>query len=144
MKKLTWWFRFVGVWYLLLFLMNTWMMFLGDPETLRSNIPFPADEWVIRAFVDGWSPFFFEMLGIATFAFWASRNSGKHISAAQLIIWLEFMHGIVDDIYLIIRGYSAGGYIAFIVIHLIVIGTGLWAIRKARAEAATLPQGASA
>jgi hypothetical protein len=140
MKKLQWWFRIVGVWYLLLGLMNIYMMFLGNQAYFAQSMPFPADEWAIRAFVDGWSPFLFEMFGIAIFALWASRNPGKYVSAALLIIWLEFTHGILDDIFLIVRGYDAAGYIGFIVIHLIIIGTGLLFARpvKAPEEAAQL------
>lgn len=140
MKKLTWWFRLVGVWYLLLVLMNVYMMFLGDPQYLSSNIPFPTDEWALRAFVDGWSPFLFEMAGIATFALWASRKPAKYASAAILLVWLEFTHGVLDDIFLIARGYEAGGYIAFIVIHLLIIATGIWAVRRTEAETAVSPQ----
>lgn len=135
MKKLQWWFRIIGVWYLLLGLMNIYMMFLGSPDYLAQNIPFPADELAIRAFVDGWSPFLFEMFGIATFALWASRSPGKHISAALLLVWLEFTHGVLDDIFLIARGYEASGYIGFIVIHLIIIATGLVFSRQVQADA---------
>lgn len=137
MKKLTWWFRIVGVWYLLLTLMNLYMMFLGGEQGQKliiDSFPFPADEWVVRAFVDGWSPFMFEMFGIATFALWASRSPGKYVSAALLIVWLEFTHGVLDDIYLIARGYDAAGYIGFIVIHLIIIITGLLFVRQAQAQ----------
>ena len=42
----------------------------------------------------------------------------------------------MDDLYLIARGYSAVNYIAFIVVHLIIIVTGVWAARAAQAEAA--------
>lgn len=134
MKKIKWWFRIVGVWYLLLFLMNIYMMFLGDKQYLAEMFPFPADEWAIRAFVDGWSPFLFEVFGIATFALWASREPGKYISAALLLVWLEFTHGVMDDIFLIARGYDAVGYLIFIVIHLIIIVTGLVFTRQAQAE----------
>lgn len=140
MKKLQWWFRIVGVWYLLLVLMNIYMMFLGDPQYLSDNIPFPTDQWVLRAFVDGWSPFLFEMFGIAIFSLWASRKPAKYISAALLLVWLEFMHGVLDDIFLIVRGYDASGYIAFIIIHLMIIATGLWAVRRSQTEIAKLPQ----
>lgn len=143
MKKLTWWFRIVGVWYLLLGLMNIYMMFLGDKEYLIANIPFPADEWAVRAFVDGWSPFLFEMLGIATFALWASWMPGKYVSAALLLVWLEFAHGVLDDIFLIARGYEASGYIVFIIIHLVIIVTGVLAARQASAQTASQPQGVS-
>ncbi|GJM41086.1 MAG: hypothetical protein DHS20C20_13680 [Ardenticatenaceae bacterium] len=134
MKKLQWWFRTIGVWYLLLGLMNIYMMFLGGEMYLAQNIPFPTDEWAIRAFVDGWSPFLFEMFGIAAFALWASRHPEKHISAALLLVWLEFTHGVLDDIYLIARGYDAAGYLIFIGIHLVIIVTGLLFARQAGAE----------
>jgi hypothetical protein len=45
MKKLQWWFRVIGVWYLLLGLMNIYMMFLGGQDYLAQNIPFPTDQW---------------------------------------------------------------------------------------------------
>ncbi|HRQ36888.1 MAG TPA: BphX family protein [Chloroflexota bacterium] len=138
MKKLQWWFRVIGVWYLLLFMMNIYMMFLGSQQYLIDSLPFPTDQWAVRAFVDGWSPFLFEMLGIATFALWASRKPGKHTSAALLLVWLEFMHGVLDDLFLIVRGYEASGYIAFIVIHLIIIASGLWAVRQAEGQVETV------
>lgn len=141
MKKLQWWFRIVGVWYLLLGLMNIYMMFLGGTDYLVQNIPFPADEWAIRAFVDGWSPFLFEMFGIATFALWASRNPGKHISTALLLVWLEFTHGVLDDIFLIARGYDAAGYIGFIVIHLLIAGSGFVFASQAQSEPASAQLG---
>lgn len=140
MKKLQWWFRVVGVWYLLLVLMNIYMMFLGDPQYLKDNIPFPTDQWALRAFVDGWSPFLFEMFGIATFALWASRKPAKYLGAALLLVWLEFTHGVLDDIFLIARGYDAGGYIAFIFVHLIIIASGLWILRRAETDMAFSPQ----
>ncbi|MBK6712734.1 MAG: hypothetical protein IPG51_20740 [Chloroflexi bacterium] len=89
------------------------MMFLGSEQYLIENMPFPTDQWAVRAFVDGWSPFLFEMFGIATFALWASRKPAKYASAALLLVWLEFTHGVLDDLFLIARGYDAGGYIAF-------------------------------
>lgn len=134
MKKLQWWFRIVGLWYLLLGIMNIYMMFLGSEQTILDTLPFPADEWALRAFVDGWSPFLFEMLGIATFALWVSRSPGKFIGAGLLIVWLEFVHGVLDDIYLIARGYDAASYIGFIVVHLAIIGTGIWAARAAQSD----------
>jgi hypothetical protein len=137
MKKLQWWFRIVSVWYLLLFLMNIYVMFLGSSQYLAETLPFPADEWAIRAFVDGWSPFLFEVFGIATFALWASRKPAKYAGAALLLVWLEFTHGVLDDLFLIARGYDATGYIAFIVIHLIIIATGIWAVRQAEGERET-------
>jgi hypothetical protein len=136
MKKLTWWFRIVGAFYLLLALMNLYFVLI-DPSFAGMMVafPFPATPDTIQAFVDGWSPFAFEIFGIATFALWASRNPRRYLGAAWLLVWLEFTHGVLDDIYLIARGYDAVGYTAFIAIHLIIIATGVWAARAAEAQA---------
>lgn len=137
MKKLKWWFIGVGVFYLLLAAMNLYFVLL-NPSFVEGSIkfPFPTTSDTIQAFVDGWSPFAFEVFAIATFCLWAARSPRRYIGAVWLLVWLELWHGIVDDLYLIARGYSAVNYIAFIVVHLIIIVTGVWAARAASAEAA--------
>lgn len=133
MKKVTWWFRIVGAFYMLLAIVNMYGLFI-NPAYFGDSIPFDWDSTALQAFVDGWSPFAFEILGIGTFCLWASRKPQKFIGAVWLLVWLELLHGVFDDIYLIARGYSAMGYIAFIVIHLLIIGTGIWAARSASAK----------
>jgi hypothetical protein len=135
MKKLTWWFRIIGAFYLLLALMNLYFVLI-DPSFAGTTIdfPFPTTPDAVQAFVDGWSPFAFEVAGIATFALWASRNPRRYLGAAWLLVWLEFTHGVLDDIYLITRGYDAIGYAFFIVIHLLIIASGVWAARAAESE----------
>ncbi|MBI3243241.1 MAG: BphX family protein [Chloroflexi bacterium] len=133
MNKLKWWFRIVGAFYLLLALMNMYGMFINR-QFFASVIPFPADEFAVKAFVDGWSPFAFEILGIATFMLWASRDPLKYLGAVWLIVWLELLHGVVDDVYLIANGYDAVGYLVFIVVHLIIIGTGVMFTRQASVQ----------
>ena len=135
MKKITWWFRIVGGFYLLLGIMNMYGTFI-DPGFFGSNLPYPADPTVVKAFVHGWSPFAFEIVGLATFMLWASRNPRKYLGAVWLLVWLEFMHGVVDDLYLIANGFSAGFYIGFIAVHLIIIVTGIRLVRQAEAETA--------
>lgn len=139
MRKLKWWFIIVGAFYLLLALMNLYFVLI-DPGFAGSMITFPfvASPETVQAFVDGWSPFAFEVLGIATFMLWAARNPRRYVGAAWLLVWLEFMHGVLDDIYLIVRGYDALGYAVFIGFHLIIIATGVWAARAAEAEAASV------
>ncbi len=129
MKKLTWWFRIVGAFYLLLGLMNLYGMFI-DPSFFTSNLPYVADATAVRAFLEGWSPFAFEIVGIGTFLLWASRDARKFAPVVWLIAWLEIWHGVIDDIYLISQGYSVGGYIAFIVVHLLIAGLGIYFVRQ--------------
>ena len=137
MKKLKWWFIGVGVFYLLLAAMNLYFVLL-NPSFIgtMTKFPFTSTPDTVQAFVDGWSPFAFEIFAIATFCLWAARSPRRYIGAVWLLVWLELWHGIVDDLYLIARGYDAMGYIAFIVVHLIIIVTGVWTARAAQAEAA--------
>lgn len=134
MKKLTWWFRIVGAFYLLLGVANMYGTFV-NPAFYAGNLPYPADDAVVKAFVHGWSPFAFEIVGLGTFMLWASFNPRRYLGAVWLLVWLELLHGVVDDIYLIANGFSAG-YIGFIVVHLVIIVTGVVFARQAEAEVA--------
>lgn len=137
MNKLKWWFRIVGGFYLLLALMNMYfVLFNPGGVTSAATFPFPVTADTTMAFIDGWSAFAFEILGIATFMLWASRNPRRYLGAVWLLVWLELLHGVVDDVYLIVRGYDAVSYAVFIAIHIAIIITGVWAARAAEAEAA--------
>lgn len=139
MTKLKWWFRIYGAFYLLLAVLNLYGTFINR-KVFGDVLPFPASDLVVRAFVDGWSPFAFEILGLATFALWASRDPLKYLGAVWLIVWLDLLHGVADDVYLIANGYDAVSYIVFIVIHIIIIVTGVMFAREASAAAAELPK----
>ncbi|MCC6148177.1 MAG: BphX family protein [Anaerolineaceae bacterium] len=135
MKKLVWWFRIVGGFYFLLAVMNLRFVLI-NPAVAGTMIafPFPATADTIQAFVDGWSPFAFEVFGLGTFMLWASRNPRRYLGAVWLLVWLEFTHGVLDDIYLIVRGYDTVGYLIFIAIHLAIITTGVLFARQAEAK----------
>ena len=134
MTKLRWWFRIYGAFYLLLAVLNLYSTFINR-KFFGDILPFPANDLVVRAFVDGWSPFAFEILALGTFALWASRDPLKYLGAVWLIVWLELLHGVVDDVYLIANGYDAVSYIVFIVVHFVIIGTGVMFAREASAKA---------
>lgn len=132
MKSIKWWFRIVGVFYLLLAMMNLYFVLIDQSLIATSTtFPFPETSDTIQAFIDGWSPFAFEIFGLATFMLWASRNPSRYLGAVWLIVWLELMHGVLDDIYLISRGYDPVSYTIFIIIHLIIIITGILFVQKA-------------
>jgi hypothetical protein len=65
-----------------------------------------------------------------------ARNPRRYLGAVWLLVWLELLHGVLDDIYLIARGYDMVGYLVFIAIHLAIIVTGVLFGRQAEAEAA--------
>jgi len=137
-KKLTWWFRIVGIFYLLLTLMNIWALFLGGGQMFADTLPTPmnTDTLAIRAFADAWMVFVFELGVLGALALAASRRPVQNRIMAWVIIWAEVFRGILADAIWITRGYAVSSYAGFIVIHLIIIVTGILILRQAQTEAA--------
>ena len=136
MNKLKWWFRVVGGFYLLLTAMNLWALFLGGGQMFAGILPVPmnTDALAVRAFGDAWMVFVFELGVLGAMALVASRNPIQNRIMAWTLIWAEAFRGIVVDAIWIGRGYSASSYAVFIVIHLIIIVTGVMFVRQAKAE----------
>ena len=132
MNGLKWWFRLVGAFYLLLAAVNAHGIFV-DPSSFAQMQGFSTNPDVVKAFVVGWSPFAFEIVAIATFLLWASRDPRKYLGAVWFLVWLELFHGVLDDMYLIANGLSVGFYTAFTVVHLIIIVTGILVARQTSA-----------
>lgn len=143
MKKLTWWFRIVGAFYLLLTLMNVYFLFLADgSQMLADTLPAPmkTEPLAVRAFMDAWLVFVLEFGVLGAMALVASRSPLQNKIMAWVIIWAELFRGVLADGIWIMRGYDVGSYIPFIVIHLIIIVTGILFMRQAKAETAVSPQ----
>lgn len=68
-----------------------------------------------------------------TYLLRASRDPLKHVSIVWQVVALEAVRGVLDDIYMIARGYAAPVYAGFIVLHLIIIATGIACVRRAQA-----------
>lgn len=137
MNKLKWWFRIVGAVYLLLTLMNIYVLFLGDGgQMLAETLPAPmnTEPLAARAFMDAWLVFVLELGVLGVMALVASRAPMQHRILAWVIIWAEVFRGVVADAIWIGRGYSATDYAAFIAIHLIIIVTGALFVRQAQTD----------
>ncbi len=137
MNKLKWWFRIVGVFYLLITLMNVYFLFLGGGiQMFTDSLPAPmnADPLAGQAFADAWLVFVFELGVLGAMALVASRDPAKNRVMAWVIIWAEVFRGILADAIWIMRGYDAGTYIVFIAIHLAIVLTGVVFLRQAKAE----------
>ncbi len=135
MNKLKWWFRIVGAFYLLLTTMNMYFLFVGDGiQMLADTLPAPmnADPLAGQAFADAWLVFVFEFGVLGVMSLVASRDPAQNRIMAWVIIWAEIFRGIVADAIWIMRGYDAGSYIGFIVVHLIIVLTGLAFLRQAK------------
>jgi len=133
MKKLKWWFRSVGVFYLLLTVVNLYGIFINK-GFLRQNIPFPVGDAGFGVALNFWFTFVLDLLVMGGFMLWASRKPLKHLNLVWLIIFLEIIRGIVDDLYMIGKGYYAGFYAGFITAHVIIIITGFIFLRQRAIE----------
>lgn len=132
MKKLQWWMRIVGGFYLLLTLMNLYGLFV-NPQFFQSNLPAPinTDELAVHSFTDAWMVFVFELGSIGAVLLWFSKNPLENKGLIWLVILAEIFRGVVCDAIWISRGYDSGRYIPFIIVHLLIIGTGWWFLKKA-------------
>ena len=140
MKKLTWWFRIVGVFYLLLTLLNLWALFFGGNQLFADTLrpPLNAEPLAVRSFMDAWMVFVFELGVLGAMALVASRQPAQSRILAWTIIWAEVFRGILGDAVWIGLGYDATSYAVFIVIHLAIIVTGMLFLRQSQAEVASL------
>lgn len=133
MNKLKWWFRIVGVFYLILTFVNIYALFLSDGQIFGDTLPSPvnADPLAIRAFMDAWMVFVFEFGVLGVMALVASRSPLQHRIMAWVVIWAEVFRGVVADAIWIGRGYSTVSYGVFIVVHLVIVVTGILLVRRA-------------
>lgn len=131
-KPLVWWMRVVGAFYLLLFVMAVFVKLplqtFAPPETL--TLAANGDP-VAGYLVDTWVMFGLELGVIGS----ALVVGSWYIDQARLLVWtvigLELVRGIVDDLYMIARGYEPTGFLVWIVIHSVIILTGYLALRLA-------------
>ncbi|MGA8265531.1 MAG: BphX family protein [Ignavibacteriaceae bacterium] len=123
MKKLQWWFRLVGGFYLILTIINLYGIFINK-GFLRQNLPFPVGDVGFGVTLDFWFTFVLDLLVMGGFLLWVSWKPLKNLNFVWLVIWLELIRGIADDLYMIARGYHVSFYIVFITIHIIIIVTG--------------------
>ncbi|MBK7410399.1 MAG: BphX family protein [Saprospirales bacterium] len=132
MKKLQWWMRIVGGFYLLLTLMNLIFLF-GTPESFGENLPSPlsTDPLAVRAFTDAWMVFVFELGVLGAMLLYGSGNPVGNKIIVWTVIFAEVFRGIVADGIWITRGYAASSYLPFMVIHLLIIVTGWLFLRQA-------------
>lgn len=134
MVRLKWWMRIVGVFYIIL-----GIGFIPPLNELRirSLVPITAGPETIeyKALIDWTFVFGLDLLVIGAMLVYGSRHPLRNIILAQTVVLLELIRGVLDDIYYISRGYVfVPFYIGFIVVHLIIIVTGVLFWRQAERE----------
>jgi len=132
MTKLKWWMRVVGAFYLLQFVM---MAFVRAP--IRALGPEGAlalassGDPLARFLVDTWIAFGLEVGVIGTALLIASRTPGQARALVWTVIGIELVKGPAYDIYMIARGYELTAFVIWIVIHTVIIASGIYSLRKA-------------
>lgn len=139
MKKLAWWMRIVGVFYLLQFVM---MVFFRAPIRAlgpeKALIQAPIGEHVARFLVDTWITFGLEVGAIGAALIIASRAALQARALVWTVIGIELTRGIVDDVYMFWRGYDVTVLAIWFVIHTAIIVTGIFSLRGARSPQGTV------
>jgi len=134
MTKTTWWLRLVGGFYLLLALTSLRVLFV-DPQMFGAMFPFAADALSVRAFSDAWLIFVLEMGVLGAIMLYYARDSAYNRILVLTVSILELVRGAGGDLLWMTRGWPLANYIPFMIVHLIIAGTGLFFLRQEKLEA---------
>ena len=129
MTKTKWWLRIVGALYLVLALTSLRVLFV-DPQMFGSMNPFVADAAALRAFSDAWLIFVLEMGVLGVIMLYASREPARYGILVITVSILELIRGAGGDILWMLRGWPTANYIPFMIVHVIIAGTGLFFLRQ--------------
>jgi hypothetical protein len=127
-----WWMRIVGVFYLVQFVA---MAIVRAP--IRAQGPAGALERAAAGdplavfLVDTWLTFGLEVGAIGAATLVASRAPNQARALIWTIIAIELSRGIVADIYMLARGNKLPVLAVWMVIHTVVIVTGLLSLQRA-------------
>ena len=92
--------------------------------------PFAADSLSIRAFSDAWLIFVLEMGGLSAIMLYYARDSSRNGTLVFVVSILELIRGAGGDLLWMSRGWPPANYIPFMILHLIIAGTGLYLLRQ--------------
>jgi len=137
---LRWWMRVVGVFYLLKFVAVAFIKapIAGQaPEALARAA---SGDHVARFLADTWVIFGLEMAALGIALLIASRIPDQAKTLALSILGVE-ISGIVADVYQVARGHDWSIPGTWVLIHGVIIATGLLSLRPSRAARTHLRAG---
>lgn len=134
MNRLRWWYRITGAIYILLGIGFIPFINAARLPFMLPGFDAPTGGVAYRGFLDFAFMFGLDLLVVGAMLIYAARKPLQNAILVWLVVWLEIVRGILDDIYMIMRGYSAPFYIGFIALHLVIIVTGVIFLKQARAE----------
>lgn len=95
------------------------------------DLGIPVDSVAAQALVDVWFMFGLEVAVIGAALVYFSRDPLRHTAVMRTVLGLELVRGIVDDLYLIGRGYDPVPYLIWILVHLVILVIGVVVTRRA-------------
>ena len=130
-QPLTRWMRIVGVFYLAQFVAMTFarapIRTFGPDGALDAA---EAGDPIAEFLVDTWTTFGIEVGAIGVALVVAATRPRYSWGVAVTVLWIEVTRGIVNDVIFIARGIEVPGYLGWILIHSVVIATGVVAMRR--------------
>lgn len=129
-RALTRWMQFVGAFYVLNFVAMAIARapirtFGPDGALARAD----AGDPIASFLVDTWVTFGLEVGAVGVAVLIASRHPLQARGVVWTVLAIELVRGILNDLYFIARGINVTGYLIWVVIHLVIIVTGLVALR---------------
>jgi hypothetical protein len=134
MKALAWWFRIVGAVYVALGITFLPAINTGRVEMLVPGFDGDPGGPAWDGFVDYLLMFGLEEIVLGSFLVLASFLPRWWEPLVWLLVSLSVVRGIGHDLYMIANGYSVLSNVAFVVLHLAIIGTGVLLLRRWRAR----------
>ena len=127
--------QIVGGFYVLQFVMMVFVRApirtFGPAGTLTKAA---AGDTLARFVVDTWTTFGLEVGAVGVMLLIATRRTELAAGAIWTVLAIEVGRGLIADTFLIARGIHVGGYLVWIVIHSVVIVTGVMALRARRRD----------
>ncbi len=130
MRALKWWLRIVGGVYVVLGLGFLPGLNAARLPQLLPNFDAPVGGVAFRALLDYTLMFGLDLVVIGACLLVAARAPQRAVPVVWLVLALELVRGICDDVYMLAQGYSPQIYVGFIVLHVVIIVTGLVSLRR--------------
>lgn len=92
-----------------------------------------AGDPLAKFLLDTWTTFGFEVAAVGVALLLATRRREMAVGVIWTVLAIEVGRGILLDAFMIARGINVGGYLVWVVIHSVVLVTGLLALRVDRA-----------
>jgi hypothetical protein len=130
------WMQVVGAFYVLIGVLCVLRVPIRaeGPEGVTEQINAGAD--IANFLVDTWVTYGVEIVIIGVTLLFASRMTADGRILVWLVLGIEAIRGIGIDIYKLARGYDVTQELVWIVIHSIIITTGIGVLRRLNSERA--------